>query len=80
LNEAKARFDELFDFACTQGPQTVTRKDKEAVVMIAAREYERLTISKRQSLVEFFAQSPLAKADVDLERTPDYGREIDLSS
>jgi hypothetical protein len=35
---------------------------------------------KPQSLVEFFAQSPLANANLDLERTPDYGRTIDLFS
>lgn len=33
-----------------------------------------------QTLVEFFAQSPLAKTNLDLERTPDYGREVKLFS
>jgi hypothetical protein len=38
--------------------------------------------SKRssQSPVQFFAQSPLANADINLERTPDYGRELKLFS
>ncbi len=31
-----------------------------------------------QSLVQFFAQSPLAGVNLDLERIPDYGREIEL--
>jgi len=54
-------------------------KGKEAVVIIAAEEYVRLTNRKPfQTLVDFFAQSPLAKADIDLERTPDYGRELKL--
>jgi antitoxin Phd len=81
LSEVRARFDELFDLARTSGPQTVTRKGKEAVVIIAAEEYVRLTNRKpSQTLVDFFAQSPLAKADVDLQRTPDYGRELKLFS
>ncbi len=31
-----------------------------------------------RSLVQFFAESPLAKAPIDLERKPDYGRIVDL--
>jgi len=33
-----------------------------------------------QPLSQFFAQSPLAKANLDLERIPDYGREVKLFS
>ncbi len=33
---------------------------------------------KSQTLVEFFQQSPLAGVDLDLERTQDVGRDIDL--
>jgi hypothetical protein len=31
-----------------------------------------------ESLVEFFAESPLAEVTIDLEREPDYGRTIEL--
>jgi len=31
-----------------------------------------------QSLVEFFAKSPLSKVRIDLERKPDYGRAVEL--
>ncbi len=31
-----------------------------------------------RSLVQFFAESPLAKVLIDLERKPDYGRAVDL--
>jgi hypothetical protein len=57
----------------------VKRKGKK-VVIIAAEEYVKLTNRTPQSLVEFLAQSPLAKANLDLERTPDYGREVKLFS
>ena len=80
LQTAKAQFSEVFRRARTEGPQWVTRQNKEAVVILPAEEFERLLTRSRQprSLYEFFAHSPLAKAKIDLERDVDYGREIDL--
>jgi prevent-host-death family protein len=80
LQAAKARFSELFRRARAEGPQWVTKQGKDAVVILAAEEFQRLTARSKQpdSLVEFFAKSPLAGANLDLERSPDYGREIDL--
>lgn len=80
LQTAKARFSELFRKARTEGPQWVTRQGKDAVVVVAAEEFQQLKVRSKQpeSLVEFFARSPLAGSNLDLERTPDYGREIDL--
>jgi antitoxin Phd len=80
LQTAKARFSELFRKARAEGPQWVTRQGKDAVVIVAAEEFQRLLVRSKQpgSLVEFFAKSPLAGANLDLERSPDYGREIDL--
>ncbi len=80
LQTAKAQFSELFRRARSEGPQYVTRQGKEAVVVLPAEEFERLHERARQprNLVKFFAQSPLAIADIDLERKPDYGRKIDL--
>lgn len=80
LQTAKARFSEVFRRARVEGPQYVTKGGKEAVVILPAEEFERLTIRTRQpkSLVEFFAQSPLAGSGIDLERKPDYGRDIKL--
>ncbi len=80
LQTAKAQFSEVFRRARAEGPQWVTRQDKEAVVILPAEEFERLSARSHQpkSLSEFFARSPLAKADIDLERDQDYGREVDL--
>ena len=33
---------------------------------------------KPKSLVQFFAESPLVGSGINLEREPDYGREVDL--
>lgn len=80
LQAAKARFSELFRRARAEGAQWVTRQGKEAVVVLAAEEFERLLAraSQPRNLVDFFAQSPLAKTPIDLKRVPDYCRDIDL--
>ena len=48
--------------------------------MLPAEQFERITGRARQprSLAQFFAESPLAKTPIDLERTLDYGRKVDL--
>lgn len=80
LQTAKARFSEVFRLARTEGPQWITRLEKEAVVMLPAEEFENLTVRAGQprSLVEFFAESPLAKSGIKLKRPRDYGREVEL--
>ena len=80
LQAAKARFSEVFRLARSQGPQWVTRNGKEAVVVLASEEFERLARRKKQtgSLVEFFANSPLAGLELNLDREPDFGRPVDL--
>lgn len=80
LQTAKARFSELFRRARAEGPQYVTRQGKEAVVVLPAEDFERLTSRRQQprSLTKFFAQSPLKGANLNLQRKPDYGRKINL--
>jgi antitoxin Phd len=80
LQTAKARFSEVFRRARSEGPQWITRQGKEAVVMLPAEEFERITGRSKQprSLARFFSESPLAKVAIDLARTPDYGRTVDL--
>ncbi len=42
LQEAKSRFSEVVDLALGEGPQMVTRRGEEAVVIVAAREWRRM--------------------------------------
>ena len=44
VQEARARFSEVFRRARSRGPQYVTRKDQQTVVVIAAEEFERLAV------------------------------------
>jgi antitoxin Phd len=80
LQTAKAKFNEVFRLARTEGPQRITRQGKEGVVMISDELYERLTVKSRQpkSIVEFFRQSPLVGIELDLERQQDIGRDVEL--
>src|ERR1700677_5157453 len=80
LQTAKAKFSEVFRLARTEGPQRITKQGKEAVIMISYEQYHQLTAKSRQpkSIVQFFRESPLVGADLDLERDKDTGRDIEL--
>ena len=80
LQDAKARFSELFRLARESGPQRVTKHGQEGVVVIAAEEFDRLTETRARkgTLVDFFANSPLAEFGIEFERRRDFGRDIDL--
>ena len=80
LQTAKAQFSEVFRRARLEGPQYITRRGTEAVVMLAAEQYEALTARREQpsSLVQFFRDSPLAGLELDFERDTDPGRDIEL--
>jgi prevent-host-death family protein len=80
LQTAKARLSEVIRCARTTGPQVVTRQGREEAVIVAIEEFRRLTQRAKQpeSLLQFFAQSPLAEAAIDFKRESDYGRAIVL--
>ena len=80
LQTARARLSELFRRARNEGPQVVTRQGKEQVVVLPAEQFERLTKQARQpqSLVQFFAESPLAGLKLDLRRSKEPRRKIKL--
>ena len=79
LQDAKARFSEVFRLARSRGPQRITRHGKEAVMVVPAEEYDRLSGRRHQGgLAEFFAKSPLAGSGIKLDRVTDYGRPVDL--
>jgi len=78
LEDAKAKFSEVVRRAHAEGPQRVTCRGKDSVVVIAVEELRRLLPAEQpsQSLVDFLQDSALA--EIDVTRTPDRGREIDL--
>ena len=78
LQDAKAQFSELCRRAHEQGPQRVTRHGKDAVVVLSAEEYERLSNPDGEKLSEFFRRSPFVDSGIDLERVRDLDRDFDL--
>lgn len=80
VQTAKAQFSELLRRARAEGAQIVTKQGKDDVVVLPIEQYRKLTKRSRQpaSLSQFFAQSPLADVDLNLERDHDYGRGIKL--
>lgn len=77
LQDAKNRFSEVVEHALHDGPQFVTRRGKEAVVVLSVQDFQQLSAGQG-GLVAFFRQSPLVGEDIDLTRDTDSGREIEL--
>jgi len=75
LQDAKARFSELFNLVCEDGPQRVTRHGKDAIILIAEPDFEKLSGQKR-SFVDYLLSGP--KVELDTTRPPDYGRNVEL--
>lgn len=75
LQEAKQKFSQLVRLAIEEGPQTVTRHGKEAVVVMSADEFRRL---KGAPDFKSFLLSGPNFDDLDLERLRDLPRDIEL--
>lgn len=67
LQDAKARFSELFRQTLAAGPQFVSRQGGGEVVVMSRGEYDRLTGRHRQpDLYEYLRNSPLVGSGVKL--------------
>ncbi len=75
--DAKARLSEVIEKARSDGPQTITKNGRSAVIVVSAEEWERKG-RRKGNLAEFFASSPLRGADLDLDRLKDEPRDLDL--
>ncbi len=67
LQEAKNKFSEVVEEAITHGPQVITKRGVEAVIVLSYTQYRTL-LAKQQKLSTFFRESPLVDADLDLTR------------
>ncbi len=75
--DAKSKLSEVINRAISDGPQTITRNGRQAVVVVSAEEWERKT-KRRGNLAEFFAESPLRGSGLVIERIKDGVRELEL--
>ena len=79
LHDAKARFSELVRAAEVQGPQYVTVHGREAVVVLSADEFRRLTPERTgRALIEAMQACPVP--DFEFGSPPVYSpvRDVDL--
>lgn len=78
LEDAKARLSEVVRLAGTAGPQVVTIRGREAAVILAPEDYQRLlpTGKDHQPLIAFLQS--LDWEGLEAERERDTGREIEL--
>jgi antitoxin Phd len=77
LQDAKSRFSEVVEDALRIGPQYVSRRGVEAVVVLAATQYEAL-VSKKPGLADFLLTCPAVGDELVFERQKDMPRSIDL--
>jgi prevent-host-death family protein len=75
--EAKAKFSELIERARSDGPQTITRNGRTAVIVVSAEEWDRKS-RRTGNLAEFFAASPLRGSKLEVRRIKGHPRKIDL--
>jgi prevent-host-death family protein len=77
LQDAKNRFSELVDRALKDGSQVVTRHGRRVVVVLPYDEYERMT-QPEDNLAEFLLKSPLAGAEIEIDRDASKPRDVDI--
>lgn len=65
VQDAKARFSELLDTCLAQGPQVVTRRGREAAVLVPIEQWQALQRAGRPSLKELLlADEPRSELPV----------------
>jgi prevent-host-death family protein len=75
LQDAKARFSELVQRTLDEGPQIVSRRGKDVVVVMSAEQFE--LMKKRQiSLKDLLRSAPWHELEIERDKSPP--REIDL--
>lgn len=78
LQDAKNRLSEVVRKAQDEGPQVITLRGDDAVVVVAASEYQKLSRRPKGSLAQFLHSSPLSGVKLDLRRSRDTGRAVPL--
>lgn len=73
LQTAKAKFSELVQKATEEGPQTVTRRGKPAVVVLSAEQFE-LMKQRQIDLKDLLPYLSLDEADI--QRSKDFPRDV----
>jgi prevent-host-death family protein len=79
LHDAKARFSELVRRVRAEGPQRVTIRGRDEVVVITAEEFQRLRgDAAGEALIAVLQASPHHDVDIQPKRAPMAVRKVDL--
>ena len=76
LQEAKNHFSDVVNRARSEGPQIVTKRGVEAAVVLSYDKYREL-MGQKMTFEEYLLTAPPFD-DLDLERSKEPGRDIDL--
>jgi antitoxin Phd len=74
LQEAKNKFSEVVEEALVHGPQLITKRGVEAVIVLSYAEYRSMLLNRKR-LSAFFRESPLVDAELDLARDKSSSRD-----
>jgi antitoxin Phd len=77
LQTAKQKFSELVDRALSEGPQVVTRRGREVVVVVGIDEYRRLRGRKRD-FKRLLLEGPPYFEDLEIKRSAEPSRPVEL--
>lgn len=77
IQEAKNKLSEVVEEAMKHGPQIITKRGVETVIVLSYAEYRKAMLNQKK-LSDFFRESPLAEADLDLRRDKSRLRDIAL--
>jgi len=77
LQDAKNRLSFVVKQAADEGPQIISVRGKPAAIVLSMEEYHRLTKPETR-LTDFFKDSPLFELELDVERSKDFPREVEL--
>lgn len=75
MSEAKSKFSQLIEIVQEEGMQKITKNGKEVAVILSKNKFEELKQNK-ETLLDFFRESPYPEIDLKIERSNSLSREI----
>jgi prevent-host-death family protein len=78
VQEVKQRFSEVLRAAKNAGPQIVTKRGQEVAVVIDIADYRRMR-GETVSFMRFLQSGPVVDDELDIERSAEPPRDVDLA-
>lgn len=77
LQDAKNKFGKVVKEARKSGPQVISIRGKDALVVLSMEDYQRLA-PKEDNLADFLLSSPLRGSGIEIEREQNLDRDAEL--